>query len=431
MSMATIQTMNSIDAVRPEWAFEGQDRSPAGRFIWNNGVRAISSAESVAILEGDAPRSNHSVAPEPTPVSATTLSDRQAWCVALQMIRRSAHQPDRGPGRHQIAAWVGLTAEHVVAIAQAEGLTPPHDRALRHYKSARYLSHSDRALIVEKFVAATDIADIAALVSRTRPQLLGVLRRMGLPYGRNGSMRAALLAEIASSAQHSDAAVGLRWSPPVPQPQPSPISPEKTSQCPERRRKPAHRRRKSPSSGRPRNSQCPSPVYSSARADRLLSSFVAQVGAALDSQSKARLQMVTETVYRAATNPDFRIEKPLRGIPTLLRECFSVLYVAGVSPEGCARITGTSRHVVARTFSNYDGVAASEFGRSNRSTWPEPLRPGFDLAQIGSSYGAQHFCIQKCITSGILFAVRRTEIASRRRSPHVVVPAHGFEGYAL
>ncbi|GBQ06658.1 hypothetical protein AA700_0835 [Acidiphilium acidophilum DSM 700] len=158
---------------------------------------------------------------------------------------------------------------------------------------------------------------------------------------------------------------------------------------------------------------------------------MAQVGSELDSSSLARLKTAAETVYRAASNPDFRIEKPARGIPPLLRECFGVLYVASVSPDGCARIVGVSRHVVARTFSNYCGRSEANYGRSSRAVWPGRLSPGFDLAQISQSYGAQNFVFKKCLNSGILFPVRRTEISSRHIAPHIIASAHGYEGYSL
>ncbi|MGC9271549.1 hypothetical protein [Acidiphilium sp.] len=159
-----------------------------------------------------------------------------------------------------------------------------------------------------------------------------------------------------------------------------------------------------------------------------MTAFVAQVGAGLDAGSLARLMMVSETVYKAAIG-NFRFEKPSRGLPTLMRESLGVMWVAGVSPDGCAEIAGVSRHVVARTFCNYAGDPG--WGRCNRSIWPGRLWAGFDLAEIGKSYGAQNFVFRKCLVTGLLFPVRLSETATRRIAPHVVASGHAYEGYAL
>lgn len=313
-----------------------------------------------------------------------------------------------------------------MAIADEAGLPSPHDRPLRTYKSARYLSHDQRALIVSHFVGETDLADLAAMVDRTRKQLLSALRRMGLPVGRGGTLRTALLAEIQRKVPSATVVE------PPPKPSVVPTSPDHqaTSQSGGRehtRRNPGRRIRKTRHVG-PRKKANPSPAYPTARADKLLTSFVAQVGLGLDSNSLARLMTVTETVYKAAIG-DYCFEKPSRGLPTLMRESLGVMWVAGVSPDGCAKIAGVSRHIIARTFCNYAGDP--EWGRCNRSVWPGPLWRGFDLTEIGKSYGTQNFVFRKCLTTGLLFPVRPSETATRRMAPHVIANGHGFEGYAL
>ncbi len=438
MSMTTVYSLPYNDAMQPPQGFPGDEQNSVSRYIWHNGARAARLGDSFTVLEQDpARRDNRGDAGCPSASAAAVaaapdpLSERQATIVAVKMMTRFALRPERGPGRRQIAAWVGLSPELVVRIAQDAGLSPPHDRPLRHYKSARYLSHDQRGLIVRHYVAQTPIEDIASLVDRTRTQLLSCLRRMGLPYGRGGSMRAALWADLA------DRAVGLGNAEADPEsaiPSPGlsrPAGPSSEPSQSDHRRKRARARSRSPRPGRQAKPRCPSPLYPAARADKLLTSFVAQVGSELDSTSLARLMTAAETVYRAASNPDFRIEKPARGIPPLLRECFGVLYVASVSPDGCARIVGVSRHVVARIFSNYGGRSDAEYGRSSRAVWPGRLSPGFDLAQISQSYGAQNFVFKKCLNSGILFPVRRTEISSRHIAPHIIASAHGYEGYSL
>jgi len=438
MSMTTVHSLPYNDAMQPPQGFPGDEQNSVSRYIWHNGVRAAVLGDSFAALDQcPALRDNleapdcPSVSTAPGTAAPPPLSEGQAAVVAVQMIRRFSLRPERGPGRRQIAAWVGLSPELVVRIAQDAGLSPPHDRPLRHYKAARYLSHDQRGLIVRHYVAQTPIEDIAALVDRTRTQLLSCLRRMGLPYGRGGSMRAALWADLA------DRAVGLGNAEADPEsaiPSPGlsrPAGPSSEPSQSDHRRKRARARSRSPRAGRQAKARCPSPLYTAARADKLLTSFVAQVGSGLDSSSLARLMTAAETVYRAASNPDFRIVKPARGIPPLLRECFGVLYVASVSPDGCARIVGVSRHVVARTFSNYCGRSEANYGRSSRAVWPGRFSPGFDLAQISQSYGAQNFVFKKCLNSGILFPVRRTEISSRHIAPHIIASAHGYEGYSL
>lgn len=441
MSVTTVHSLPFNAATQPLQGFPGDEQDSVSRYIWNNGLRAVALGNSVTLLKQDPARRDDLRDPDCPSVSAAVgatapgpLSEREATIVAVQMMTRFALRPERGPGRRQIAAWVGLSPELVVRIAQDAGLSPPHDRPLRHYKSARYLSHDQRGLIVRNFVAQVPIEAIASLVDRSRTQLLSCLRRMGLPYGRGGSMRAALWADLADRA----VVLGNAEADPesaIPSPGLSrpagPSSAPSTSSQSDRRRKRARARSRSPRPGRQAKPRCPSPLYPAARADQLLTSFVAQVGSELDSSSLARLKTAAETVYRAASNPDFRIEKPARGIPPLLRECFGVLYVASVSPDGCARIVGVSRHVVARTFSNYCGRSEANYGRSSRAVWPGRLSPGFDLAQISQSYGAQNFVFKKCLNSGILFPVRRTEISSRHIAPHIIASAHGYEGYSL
>lgn len=346
----------------------------------------------------------------PSPLTKTGLPPGHVAVLTLAMARRS-ERSGRGPGRRQIAAWLDISVEHVLEIARGSGIADPPDRRLLNFTAPGYLTHADRSAIVHAFIGDAEIEAIAARFSRSRAQMLGILRRMGLPVGRGGALRDALRREIADSAVPLISSPGVVRSPSG--------STNPASPSPSRNRirgRPPGRLRKC--RGRPPKSRppSPSPAYPDSRAEPMITKLLSRIGEKLDLSSRDHLVDVIRHVYRAASNGEPIVAVPGRGVTPYARECLSVLYVAGVAPGGCAQIVGVSTHTVARVFSNFLG--SSECGRSNRSAWPGQLSPGFDLAKIATSYGVENFTFKKCLSSGILFPVRRADLSRIFVAPH-------------